>query len=160
MESTFPFNAISVQQTASKAPINLNLDSKNLFLQYHRGDGIPGINQFNYCSTVSISACSYYSYLFLCSVFLELKDWTKKHTAALHFSGHSRTSVDSCLTVGSTDALSKCLQLLKGDSFICDQYAYGAATSTAEAYGRTCLGVESDIEGSLLLFNRNKPYSP
>ena len=66
----------------------------------------------------------------------------------LHFNGQSRASTESCLTVGSTDALSKSLQLLDGDSFICDQYAYGAATSTAEAYGRTCLGVESDAEGS------------
>jgi aromatic amino acid aminotransferase I len=116
MESTFPFDEMSIKMPQSDEPVNLSLKNKNLFLQYHRGDGIG-----------------------------DLKEWAKKHVASIH--GSHCAEAETCLTVGSTDALAKSLQLLDGDTFICDQFAYGAAVSSAAALGRKCIGVEGDSEG-------------
>ena len=55
----------------------------------------------------------------------------------------------SCVTIGSTDAFAKVLNLLNGDSVFFDEYAYGTAVSACRAFGRTGLGVEMDAQGMI-----------
>ena len=77
------------------------------------------------------------------------------------------TKYGSCVTIGSTDAFSKVLTLLDGDSVIFDEYAYGTAVSVCRTYGRTGIGVKMDANGMIpqdlrvqTLSSRDKGLNP
>lgn len=73
----------------------------------------------------------------------ELRDWIHSHLSKLH----QRNSISSCMTIGSTDALSKIFMLLSGDSVLFDQFAYGSAVGTCKVLGRKPIGVKTDNFG-------------
>ena len=60
----------------------IRCEGNNLFLNYQRGDGVP-----------------------------VLRDWVRKHVSTVHNS-NSDVGVNTCLTIGSTDALMKIIQLM------------------------------------------------
>ena len=71
------------------------------------------------------------------------------HMKKLHSSQapESDNSFGVCITVGSTDAFSKCLTMLNGNTVLFDEFAYGSAVSTSRTLGRTNIGVRMDAEG-------------
>jgi DNA-binding transcriptional MocR family regulator len=93
-----------------------------------------------------------------------LRDWVKGHMTKLH---HPVGEFNSCVSIGSTDALAKSFQLLSGNCVLYDEYAYGTAVSAARAFGRQCVGVKMDGQGMLpedlrnqTLLAREKGYDP
>lgn len=74
----------------------------------------------------------------------ELRDWIKSHIQDLHA---PKCEVNSCMTVGSTDALAKVIQLIDTDAIIFDQFAYGTAVSVCHTQGKVAVGVAMDEEG-------------
>lgn len=117
-------DTVSTATTSSGSSHDNNFTLKKgggLSLNYLRGDGIP-----------------------------DLKDWINAHTLQLHKNITSDTvgfTCISCMTVGSTDAFAKTLMLLKGDSVLFDEYAYGTAISTCKVLDKTPIGVAMDEEG-------------
>jgi aromatic amino acid aminotransferase I len=75
-----------------------------------------------------------------------LKEWIKSHTASVH---KPPNDFGSCVTVGSTDAISKILTLLECDSLIFDEFAYGHSVITSETLGKKPIGVRMDENGML-----------
>ena len=75
----------------------------------------------------------------------KLSAWIKSHLTDVH----GRNDSASCVTIGSTDAFSKILLLLNGDTVMFDQYAYGAAVSSVTALGRNGVGVQMDEHGMI-----------
>lgn len=93
-----------------------------------------------------------------------LRDWVQSHMKKLH---QPIGEFNTCVSIGSTDALAKSLQLLSGDCVLYDEYAYGTAVSSARAFGRHCVGVKMDEHGMLpddlrnqTLLAREKGYDP
>jgi DNA-binding transcriptional MocR family regulator len=74
-----------------------------------------------------------------------LRDWIQSHAESVH----RRKGFDTCVSVGSTDAFAKVLTLLKGDTVLFDEYAYGAAVNASTALGRTNVGIKMDSDGML-----------
>lgn len=75
-----------------------------------------------------------------------LRDWILNHVKELH---SPLIPYNSCMTVGSTDAMAKILQMFKGDSVLFDEYAYGAAVNQVEVFGKKPIGVRMDNEGMI-----------
>ncbi|RYH14519.1 hypothetical protein EON65_33460 [archaeon] len=75
-----------------------------------------------------------------------LADWLSEHVKQIH---NPRSGYQTCMSCGSTDALSKTITLIKTDSILFDQYAYGAAVTTAEALGKLPIGVPGDSQGMI-----------
>jgi DNA-binding transcriptional MocR family regulator len=124
MDSTFPFQSVTVNvkglnsKGTSSSSTSFSLEnSKDLKLNYHRGDGIP-----------------------------QLKEWLIDHIKEVH---SPSIEYDVCPTVGSTDALTKTIQLLDTDYVLFDQYAYGAAVNTAYVFGKKVAGVTCDEYGMI-----------
>lgn len=94
----------------------------------------------------------------------KLREWILNHVKSLHTNTYH---FNCCCTIGSTDALTKTIQLISGDSILFEQYAYGSAISAAKALGRKLIGVEIDEQGMLpsslreqTLLARELGYSP
>jgi aromatic amino acid aminotransferase I len=75
-----------------------------------------------------------------------LRDWILNHVKELH---SPLISYNTCMTVGSTDAMAKILQMFNGDSVLFDEYAYGAAVNQCEVFGKKPIGVKMDNEGMI-----------
>lgn len=76
----------------------------------------------------------------------ELKDWINEHINYVH---SPAIPFQSCVSVGSTDSLSKILLLLNGDSVLFDKFAYGTAVASCKAFGRNPIGVAMDENGMI-----------
>ena len=142
MEKCFPFKSLLVTvaddlaatttaTTAGAAAAALDVGSaedtftllkedKTLSLNYSRGDGLP-----------------------------ELKEWIQSHTTSLHKKNASSAAFSTCITIGSTDAFAKILMLLKGDTVLFDEFAYGTALATAQVLGKNVIGVKMDAQGMI-----------
>jgi DNA-binding transcriptional MocR family regulator len=75
-----------------------------------------------------------------------MKEWVVNHIKSVH---NPPVEFDVCPTVGSTDALTKTMMLLKTDYVMFDQYAYGAAVNTCYVLGRKTAGVPVDEFGMI-----------
>lgn len=75
-----------------------------------------------------------------------LKPWIANHVNELH---RPIQGVETCVTVGSSDAWAKVVQLIDTDAVVYDQFAYGAATNLAEVLGKQSLGVPCDQHGMI-----------
>ena len=113
MDSIFPTKEVTVT-LFDKKQVKVEL-GQNLYLNYQRGDGVPG-----------------------------LRDWIKSHVSTLHGANdHSAT----CMTIGSTDALMKIIQLIKTDAILFDEYAYGTAVTVCTTMNKKAVGIPMDAEG-------------
>lgn len=74
------------------------------------------------------------------------KSWVDSHVKEIHA---PKVPVDTCVTIGNTDAFAKILMLIESDSVFFDQYAYGAAVLQCESFGKKAIGVVSDEHGIL-----------
>ena len=75
----------------------------------------------------------------------ELREWIYTHTKKIHGEGTFKT----CLTIGSTDAFAKIIQLLDGDTILFDKLAYNSSISSCQALGKNILGVDFDEYGMM-----------
>jgi len=75
-----------------------------------------------------------------------LKEWISQHVSELH---RPQTSIESCISVGSTDSWAKTLSLIDTDVVLFDQYAYGQAVGAADALGKQTIGVKTDEFGMI-----------
>ena len=76
-----------------------------------------------------------------------VKQWISNHVKEVH--NPPNASIESCISVGSTDAYAKVLTLVDTDVVIYDQYAYGAAVNASTSLGKQPVGVATDSEGML-----------
>lgn len=89
----------------------------NLVMNYQRGDGTPG-----------------------------LRDWIAKHVAEVH-NVPANSGSGTCMTVGSTDAYAKIIQLVDTDVILLDEFAYGTAVAVCRTLGKQPVGVPMDEHG-------------
>ena len=97
---------------------HIKCEGDTLFLNYLRGDGVP-----------------------------PLREWILSHVSDVHNSSPSGGTVNTCMTIGSTDALLKILQLVHTDAILMDEFAYGTAVAVAGATGKKAVGVAMDDSG-------------
>lgn len=75
-----------------------------------------------------------------------LKTWVTEHVKQLH---NPRAGTESCVTVGSSDAWAKILQLVDTEAIMYDNFAYGTAINIAEVMGKKSIGVPFDEHGMI-----------
>eukprot|EP01040_Poterioochromonas_malhamensis_P017526 gene17526-20178_t len=75
-----------------------------------------------------------------------LKTWVTEHVKQLH---NPREGTESCVTVGSSDAWAKILQLVDTEAIMYDNFAYGTAINIAEVMGKKSIGVPFDEHGMI-----------
>jgi DNA-binding transcriptional MocR family regulator len=75
-----------------------------------------------------------------------LKSWISDHIKQLH---NPIGETDSCVTIGSSDAWAKVVQLIDTEAVVYDNFVYGAATNLAEVMGKKSIGVPCDEFGMI-----------
>lgn len=75
-----------------------------------------------------------------------LKNWIHSHIQSLH---NPREGVISCVTVGSSDAWAKTVELIDTDAVIYDTFAYGTAVNVSEVLGKRSIGIANDEFGMI-----------
>lgn len=75
-----------------------------------------------------------------------LKNWIHTHIQSLH---SPREGIVSCVTVGSSDAWAKIVELIDTDVVFYDKFAYGTAVSVSEYLGKRSIGIANDQFGMI-----------